>query len=218
MVFPRAFRRQDSAPWHWILLSGAAVTCLLLLALGGWAWWSSYQSRGLAELELATLRSREAQGAQASAERRAEAIKALQLVIDRYPRLTALPHAAYQLGNLRYEAKAFNGAREAYQLALAKGARGIVATLCRMGIGYTWEAQGDHANALAAFEAALQGLAAQDFLYEELLMNVARAHELLGQHNRAREAYHRLLKDLPQTRRAEDIRSRLASLEGPTRP
>lgn len=218
MVLPRAFRWQEFGPWHWILFSGIAVICLLLLPLGGWAWWSSYQSRGLAELDLATPRIREAQSPQASAELRAAAIKALESVIERYPWLTALPHAAYQLGSLRYQAKQFARAREAYQLALAKGARGSLAALCRLGIGYAWEAQGDHANALAAFQAALQGLTAQDFLYEELLVNVARSHELLGQRDRAREAYQRLLKDLPQSRRAEEIRSRLASLEAPARP
>lgn len=218
MVLLRAFRLREFGPWHWLLFSGFAVICLLLLPLGGWAWWSSYQSRGLAELDLATPRIREAQSPQASAELRAAAIKALESVIERYPWLTALPHAAYQLGNLRYQAKQFDRARTAYQLALAKGARGSLATLCWLGIGYAWEAQGDHANALAAFQAALQGLTAQDFLYEELLVSLARSHELLGQRDRAREAYQRLLKDLPQSRRAEEIRSRLASLEAPARP
>lgn len=215
---PRLFGSQDFGPWRWILLSGAAIVCVFLLTLGGWTWWSSYQSRGLAALELATLRVQAAQAPQALAETRAEAIQALQSVITRYPWLTALPQAAYQLGNLRYQAKAFDGAREAYQLALAKHARGTLATLCQLGIGYTWEAQGNYANALRAFEAALQRLSAQDFLYEELLMGVARAHELLGQRDQAREAYHRLLKDLPQSRRVEEVRWRLASLEGPARP
>lgn len=217
-MFPRPFGSQDFDPWRWILLSGAAIVCVFVLALGGWAWWSFYQSRGLAELELATLRAQKAQGPQASAEPRAEAIQALQSVIKRYPWLTALPQAAYQLGNLRYQAKAFDGAREAYQLALAKGARGALATLCQLGIGYTWEAQGNYANARATFEAALRRLSAQDFLYEELLMGVARSHELLGQRDPAREAYRRFLKDLPQSKRAEEVHWRLASLEGPARP
>lgn len=217
MEFLRTFRSRAGSPWQWILLSGASIACLLLLSLGGWAWWSFYQSRGLAELDLATLRIRGAQGLQAPAEVRADAIKALQSLIERYPWLNALPQAAYQLGNLHYQAKAFDDARKVYQLALAKGARGTLATLCRLGIGYTWEAQGDYAKALATYEAALQGLTAQDFLSEELLMNVARSHQLLGQHERAREVYHRLLKDLPQSRRVEDIRARLASLEGHTR-
>jgi tetratricopeptide (TPR) repeat protein len=212
MAFARRLFPQEFGPWHWFLVIGVAMACLFLLSLGGWAWWSSYQSRGLAEMDLASLRIREAQRPEAPAESLADAIKALESVIERYPWLSTLPQALYHLGNLRYQAKAYDRAREAYQLALVKGGRGIVATLSRLGIGYAWEAQGSYANALAAFEAALRGLSAQDFLYEELLMNIARAHELLGQRNQARDVYHRLLKDLPQRRRAEEIRARLASL------
>ncbi len=217
MVFLRQFHWKVPGPWQWVLLSGVAVVCLLLSALGGWAWWRSYQSRGLAELGLVTVRLQGVQGAVVSAAMRAEAIKALQSLIERYPRLTALPQAAYQFGNLHYQAKAFAEARQSYQLALDKGARGSLATLCRLGIGYTWEAQGDHAKALAVFEGALQKLTPKDFLYEELLTNVARSHELLGHPDRVREVYHRLLKDFPQSRRAEDIRVHLASLEGSAR-
>lgn len=218
MGFPRLWRPQELGPWQWLGLGAAAVACLLLVALGGWAWWGSYQSRGLVELELAALRVQTPQGSQLSVEARAEAIRALQSVIERYPWLTALPQAAYQLGNLRYQAGAFDEAREAYQLALTKGAGGALATLCQLGIAYTWEAQGNHANALAAFEAVLQRLSAQDFLYAEVLMDVARLNELRGQRDRAREAYQRLLKDLPQTRRADQIRWRLTTLEGSQRP
>jgi tetratricopeptide (TPR) repeat protein len=171
----------------------------------------------LAALELATVRVQTAQGSQAPAAARTEAIQALQAVIEQYPWLTTIPEAAYQLGNLRYQAKAFDGAREAYQLVVAKGARGSLATLCQLGIGYTWEAQGNYANARAAFEAALQRLTPQDFLYEEILMSVARAHELLGQRDQAGEMYRRLLKDLPQSRRGDEVRWRLTSLADPAR-
>lgn len=218
MRFPRVFRLGELGPWHWILGSGVAIACLLLLSLGAWAWWSSYQSRGLAELELATLRLGAALTPQAPAEARTEAIKALEGVIERYPWLTQLPHAAYQLGNLRYQAKDFDGARKAWELALQKGTRGTLATLSRLGIGYALEAQGNHANALTAFEAARRGLTAQDFLYEEVLMSLARAHELLGQRDRAREIYSALLRDRPRGFSVEDIRARLARLSGPASP
>jgi len=214
VALPHALRWQEWSLRRRIIVGGAVIACLALLPLAGWGWWNLYQSRGLAELDLASLRAR-ALGPNPSAAAQAEAIKGLESVIERYPWLTALPEAAYQLGNLHYQANAFDRARAAYELALAKGGRGTLATLCRIGIGYAWEAQGDHAKALAAFEAALQGRTAQDFLYEELLLNVARSHELLGQRDRARELYQRLLKELPNSGRAEDIRSRLARL-GPS--
>ncbi len=218
MELRRESRGTAEGPWRWVLVGGAVLTGVLLLVLASWAWWNSYQSRGLTELELATLRVRVAQGPQAPAQTRAEAIKALQSVVDRYPRLTALPLAAYQLGNLHYQAKAFDEARKAYQRCLSKGARGSFAALCRLGLGYAWEAQGEYAKALAAFEGALKGPTPQDFLYAELRMSVARSYELLGQSDRAREVYRHLLTELPESRRAEEIRGRLAGLEGTALP
>jgi len=218
MTFPAVLRRAALGPRQWIVAGGLALACLLLVGLGGWAWWSFYQSRGQAELELVLARLRGAQGSPAPAETRADTVKALESVIQRYPRLRALPHAAYQLGNLHYQAGAHEEARKAYQLALATGARGTLAMLCRLGIGYTWEVQGDHAEALAAFDTGLQGSTPREFLYEEFLLGVARTQQLLGQRDRARETYQRLLKELPESRRAEDVRARLASLEGPARP
>ena len=65
---------------------------------------------------------------------------------------------------------------------------------------------------------ALTRLQSADFLYEETLMGLARAEELSGKLVEARETYRRILRELPQTRRADDIRWRLASLESRARP
>lgn len=217
LPFPSIGRNVDDA-WRWIFLGGVGALFVLVVTVGGWTWWTSYRSRGLDELELATLRVRAVRDRSAPAQARAEAAKALQALIDRYPRLKAVPQAAYQLGNLHYQNKAFEEARRAYQLALDRGATGALATLCHLGIAYAWEAQGEYARALGAFEAAGKGLAPQDFLYEEALLGVARSHELLKEPERAREAYQRLLKDVPQSRRAEEVRARLASLAAAPRP
>jgi tetratricopeptide (TPR) repeat protein len=206
-----------AGPWRWITLAGAAVLCLLLAGLGGWTWWGSYQSRGQAELDLALARLRPLEQPQPTPEARAEAIKALQSIVERYPRLRALPQAAYQLGNLHYEAKNFEEARRAYQLALDKGASEPLGTFCRLGIGYAWEGQGEYARALAAFQDALQRIP-KDFLREDALLSIARAHELLKQPDQAREAYQRVLKEFPQSRKSADIRARLASLESRPKP
>lgn len=215
MGLRRAFEGTPDNLWKWVLVSGTTITVVLLLVLGGWFWWSAYQSRGMVELERASGQARAAIRPQASAEARTEAIKALRAVIERYPRLTALPQAAHQLGNLHYQAKAFDEARKAYELCLARGPRGALGTLCRLGVGYAWEGgQGNPAKALAAYEGALQGLKPNDFLYDELSLGVARAYELLGQPAKARETYARLLKELPQGFRREEVSVRLASLEG----
>jgi tetratricopeptide (TPR) repeat protein len=137
----------------------------------------------------------------------------LEEAIARYPSNRSVPQAAYHLGNLRYDAHAYEAARGAYTLALAKGASGSLTHLCRLGVGYAWEGQGNYGNALAAYQEALLHLGPTDFLYEEVLMAVARAAELTGKLDQALESYRRILREVPQTRRADDIRWRLASLE-----
>src|SRR5207247_1673241 len=54
----------------------------------------------------------------------------------------------------------------------------------------------------------------RDFYYEALLADLGRAQELAGQKADAIETYRRILKELPQARRAEEIRARLRSLGG----
>jgi hypothetical protein len=50
------------------------------------------------------------------------------------------------------------------------------------------------------------------------MVDAARAQELGGKRAAAVETYQRLLKDLPDTRRAEEIRSRVASLQTEAKP
>jgi tetratricopeptide (TPR) repeat protein len=204
--------------WRWLLLSGIAVLVVLALAVGGWSWYTAAHARGLRALAEATALARAAEGPQAAAAERDAAVRALEDLIARYSSAQVVAPAAYHLGNLRFEAKAYEAARAAYSLALAKGASGSVGSLCRLGIGYTWEAQGKNAEALAAYQAALRGLKTSDFLYEELLMNVARMQEQSGTLAEAQETYRRILRELPQSRRGDDIRARLATLETVARP
>src|SRR5207244_7149741 len=103
-------------------------------------------------------------------------------------------------------------ARGAYELTLAKGASGSLAALAGMGIGYSWEAEKNYASAAQAYERLVKGLGPKDFMYEEALSAEARAEELAGKPAVAIELYQRLLRDVPDTRRAEDVRSHLANL------
>ena len=98
----------------------------------------------------------------------------------------------------------------------APRAGGTIRTLSAVGIGYTWEAEKSYAKAQTAFEAALSGRAPKDFMYEELLIDLARVQEFGGNRPGALETYQRLLKDLPDSRRGDDIRSRVASLQSLT--
>ncbi len=51
------------------------------------------------------------------------------------------------------------------------------------------------------------------FLYEDTLMALARVQELGGKPAAAVETYQRLLKEMPDTRRADDLKTRLADLK-----
>jgi tetratricopeptide (TPR) repeat protein len=183
------------------------------LALGGWMWWQSQQAQGAVALAAAVELAQTAQAPGASPAARAPAIQALEAVIAQHPRYAGLPQAAYRLGNLRYAAGEYAAARGAYQVALAQGATGTVRTLAAVGIGYAWEAEKDHAKAQTAYEAALAGLGPKNFLYEAILLDLARVQEFGGRREAALETYRRLLKDVPESRRADDVRTRIASLQ-----
>jgi tetratricopeptide (TPR) repeat protein len=215
MILPPAISNSRWIRSRWIrhgIKALAGVLVVVLLVVGAWAWYRFQESRGLAALVEATTLAQQAEGAQATAEARAKAIAALDVVIARYPRLSAIPQASYQIGNLKYADSQYAQARAAYEIAVAKSSPGTIRTLAAMGVGYTWEVEKKYANAALAYEAAIKGLGAKDFLYEEVLMADARAQELNGKPDIALEIYQRLLRDLPDNRHAEDLRARVAGL------
>ena len=214
----RAFL-SDSRTIRLGLIAVAVLVAVGALALGGWAWWQSQQAQGAMALAAATELAQTAQAPGAAPADRAAAIQALEAVIAQHPRYAGVAQAAYRLGNLRYAAGEYAAARGAYQVALAQGARGAVRTLAAVGIGYTWEAEKDHAKAATAYEAALTGLGPKDFLYEGILLDLARVQEFGGRRDAALETYRRLLKDVPDSRRVDDVRTRIASLQSsPAKP
>jgi tetratricopeptide (TPR) repeat protein len=189
------------------------LVLVVLVVAAGWFWYQTRESQGLLALAEASTLAQQAQGPDASSEARERAVQALEAVMTDYPRLSALPQAAYQLGNLRYRAGQYAAARGAYEVALAKGATGTVRTLAALGIGYGWEAEKAYDKALTAYEAAARSLGAKDFLYEEALLDQARAQELVGKPSAAIETYRRIIKEVPDSRRADEVQSKLAYLE-----
>lgn len=216
MAFLSWTELRETGPWRWVLAAGLGLLVLLGLGFGAWSWYGAAQSRGLQEVAEASALAQEALAPQATAAQRDAAVRKLEEAVARYPTNRILPEAAYHLGNLRYQAKAYEAARGAYTLALGKGPGSTLAALCRLGIGYTWEAEGKYGEAVTAYQDALARFATTDFLYEETLIGLARAEELAGKLDRARETYRRILRELPTSRRADDIRWRLASLESPS--
>ena len=190
----------------WQVAAALGIIVVILAAI--WVWYSSQESRGLAALAEANVLAQQVERPEA----RDRAIKALELVIAEHPRLSALPQAAYELGNLKYAAGQYAAARGAYELAMAKGAAGTLRTLSAAGIGYTWEAEKNYANAAKAYSEARKGLNTKDFMYEDLALAEARDQELAGKPGAALEIYERLLREVPTARKADVVRTRIASL------
>jgi tetratricopeptide (TPR) repeat protein len=208
---------RDSGHVRWALAGLGVALVLGAAGFGVSAWNRTQESRGRLALAAAVDLAQQASGPTAPADARERANRALEGVLAEHPRFSGAPEAAYRLGNLRYEAGQYPAARGAYEIALGKGATGTLRGLAALGIAYTFEAGKDYARAQAAFQAALSGLSARDFLFEEMLLGLARTQEFGGNPGAARETYARLLKERPETRRADDIRSRLASLSQPAK-
>lgn len=190
----------------------AGIVVLAALVAAGWFWSASEQHRAMTAYAEALARVRAAQSPQATPEARSAAVKGLEAVLAGFPSAPAAQQAAYQLAGLRYDAGDYGAARRAYEVVLARGASGTLRTLAQAGLGYTWEAERQYPRAIDAYATALATLGPKDFYYEALLADLGRAQELAGRKSEAIATYQRLLKELPQARRAEEIRARLMSL------
>ena len=200
-----------------LLVAGLALVVVVLAGVGGWVWWEASQRLVLAAHAEVMIRVQPALAPEATAEAKAAATRELEQLLARYPSARTVPEAAYELGNVRFATGQYAAARGAYELAGQRGAPGLVHALARAGVARTWEAERDFARAADAYAALAKGLQPRSFLYEDALMDQARALELAGKKDEAIATYQRLLKEFPTARRAEDVRSRLASLGTATR-
>jgi tetratricopeptide (TPR) repeat protein len=206
---------------HWLRWVALGLGVVIVAGIGwaGWAAWKShYEAQGAMAFGQARTLVAQALAPGAAPGTRERAEKALQTVIADYPRLSSVAQAAYLLGSMRFGAARYPEARASYELALARAGSSSLAALASLDIGYCWEAEKNYAAAEKAYQSAINGAKPKDFLYEEAMVDVARAQELGGKRAAATETYQRLLKDLPDTRRAEEIRSRLASFQPAAKP
>ena len=199
-------------PTRTLVIAALVVVAVGLAALGGWAWYDASQRRVSTAYATVTARVQAAEAPDASAEAKAAAIKDLEGLLTQYPSARMVPQAAFDLGNLRFATRNYAGARTAYELALQRGAPPMIATLARSGVARSWEAERDFAKSADAYGALVKDLDPKSFAYEDTLIDWARALELAGRKDEAVAAYQRVLKDVPNARRADDIRTRLAAL------
>ena len=195
-----------------LIIAGAAALVVVALGAGGWYWHTVSQRHAMAAYADAMTRAQPALTPQATADAKATGIRELETALTQYPSGPGAAQVAYELGNLRYDAQQYAQARGAWDLAVAQGAPRTIKALSQGGIAYTWEAERNYAKAVEAFKIALTGLGPKDFYYEDLLLGLARTQELAGQKADAIATYRRALAELAQSRRVEEIKSRLAAL------
>jgi tetratricopeptide (TPR) repeat protein len=195
-----------------LVVAGLVLVGVALAAFGGWLWWDAEQRRTMAAVAEVMTRVQAAQAPDAPADAKQIAIRDIEQLLQRYPSARTVPTEAYELGNLRFAAAQYAGARAAYELALRTGARGLIAAMARGGVARSWEAERDYVRAAEAYAALVKELDPRSFLYEDALIDHARALELGGKKAEAIAAYQRVLKEVPTAKRSDDVRSRLASL------
>ena len=199
--------------WRWIAIGSGALLVCVLLGAGGWYWWSRAQETSLDAFSRAAQLYREVT-TEGKLEKSEDARRVLEEFLAPHSRSRAAPLAAYYLGNLHYRAQGYAEARAAYQQALQRGAKGDLALFSRVGIAYSWESERQYADAGRAYGDTLAQLTSKHFLYEELVLAQARMQELQKELPLALDTYRRLLRERPESRRADEIRSRIAMLEG----
>jgi tetratricopeptide (TPR) repeat protein len=206
---------------RWGRWAGLALLALALVGLGwgGWMLWSTRaESHGAVALAQARLFLAQAQAPSAVPGAQERAQKALEEVVAEYPRLSSGAQAAYQLGNLRFAAGQYPQARAAFQIAKARARSASLVSLASLGIGFSFEAEKNYEAAEKSYAETIKGASPKDFLYEEAMSDLARVQELGGKRAAAVETYQKILKELPDGRRAEEMRARVATLQSPVKP
>jgi tetratricopeptide (TPR) repeat protein len=208
----RGWRRFEWPRRQTLAIVIAVVVAVVVIGGGLWYWRSAAESRAAGAYAFAMTRASAAREPTAAPAAKAAAAQALEAALQSHPSASPAAQAAYELGNLRFDQRQYPAARSAYEIAIAKAGSGTIRTTARLGVAYAWEAEKDFPKAIAAFQSVLSGLKPDDAFYEEALLALARDDELAGRKDDAVQTYRRLLKEVPKTRRAEDVRSKLAGL------
>ena len=195
-----------------IVATAGAVVLVAALGSGGWWWHRAEQHKSLAEWAQIETRLVTARGPQGTPEQRAALVTEVEQFLASNRSSALAPLAAYDLGNLRFATGQYAAARVAYELALARGASPTIRALARSELAATWEAERDFARAADLYQGLLTDLQPKDFLYEQTLLDLARTQALAGRRDQAVATYQRVLKDLPASARADEVRARLAAL------
>jgi tetratricopeptide (TPR) repeat protein len=198
------------APARWVILSVGAALLLFLVASGVWSWQGRREAA--AQQAIGTLLSTVQRAiASGQATELEAAAKTLNAFLASHSGTRAGQQGFYLLGQVEFQRRQWDAAVAAYAEA-ARRDGGTIALLSRLGQGYAYEAKGDPVRALEVYQQALSGRGPKDFLYGDLLLAKARAHEQNKDSAGAVATYKLYLKDLPSADRVQEVRIRLALL------
>jgi len=200
------------APIRWTALTVVAILVVTVIAAGASTWMGHREELAQRALGTALVTAQRAVGSGEAGELDAAAT-ALHQFLTSYPSARVSTQARYVLGQVEFRRSQWEAAAAAFGEA-ARRDRGTVGRLSRLGQGYAYESKGELPKAIEVYQEALSGLGPKDFLYGDLLLAKARAHELAKDSSAAIATYKQYLKDLPTSDRGDDVRIRLALLGG----
>ncbi len=171
---------------QWKLLLGIVAALLVVVAIAGV--WSSYKSKR--ELQATSMLYELQAGVRAAViqKKYEEAAAAYKPLLEKYSGSRVAFEAELQIGDLWMEAGNFPRAIEHFEKAVKLASDPFSQLLSHYTLGVAKESAGKYQEAVADYEAALQGKGA-DSLRPELLMAQARCYEALNQPAKAIEIY-----------------------------
>jgi tetratricopeptide (TPR) repeat protein len=195
---------------RWISLGVVALVVLALVWAGVSSWLGRREAAAQYALGAALASAQRAVGSGQAGDLEAAATTLRQFLAS-HSGTRASHQAWYLLGQVEFRRGQWDAATAAFGEA-ARGDRGSVGALSRLGQGYALEAKGDTARALELYQQAVSDLGPKNFLYGDLLLAKARVQELTKDSTGAIATYKQYLKDLPTADRVQDVRIRLALL------
>ena len=172
-------RLRDPRVVRGALVGLAVLVGVALLGAGGWAWYRAGETRSFqAFADTATL----VQRAQDPAATPRTAIAPSGRSMASSPSTPVVAGAPGRLssGQPPVRGRPVRPGPGGVRAGPGQGGLGRGPGADRAAIGYTWEAEKQYGKADAAFQAALRSLGPRDFLYEELLTDLARVQDSAG--------------------------------------
>ena len=197
---------------RWALPVAAGVALVVAIAVGATMWHRSQESRGEVALAAASVLVQQATAPEAPPDARDKAIAALDGVLREHPRFSA--PGKRPISSATSATPRVRMARRVAPTSWRSPRAGGIASRAqrarhRLHVG----GREDYTRAATAYESALKAMPPKTFLYEDALLALARVQELGGKPALAAETYQRVLKEVPDTRRADDLKTRLAALK-----